>query len=131
MVMWPEEIILDPHILYLRVHDNNVRDGKLIPGSFKEHGEGEKKGMSTDWSKYSTVLDSLSRAKSPAKNSIVSFITGLLRYYTLTVLHSPEDNNRAHTDVKGADQLEVRVRLKLLNIYDWEHQSDYVLNHKN
>ena len=128
--MWPVEEIPDTHVLYLRVHDNNIIDGKLIPGSFKEHGEGEGKGMSTDWSEYSTAAQSLGRATVPEKNSIVSFIAGLIRYYELLINHAPLEMNRAHTNVKGADA-DVKKRLKLLNIYDWELKSSHANQIKN
>ena len=120
--MWSIEQIPDPDKLYFRVHDNDVRKGNIMPGAFRERGEGDQKGMSTDWGKYSTVAESLSRAKVAAKNNIVSFITGVVRQNSLIVEHAPIEENRAHTNIKSLASDEQR-RLKLLNIYNWEHKN--------
>jgi len=87
--------------LYYRVHQTYLLMGELKPGVFREIGD----GMSTDWAKYSTPLESRNRAKKPEKNGIVSFIVGGLRNLNLTVVHAPSKENRAHTNVKGVNGL--------------------------
>ena len=120
--MWPIEQIPDRDKLYFRVHDVDIRGGNVIPGAFRERGEGNNNGMSTDWQKYSTVTESLTRARVATKNNIVSFIAGKVRQDGLIVDHAPIDENRAHTNIKGIDSDEQR-RLKLLSVYNWELKS--------
>ncbi|MEI9919544.1 MAG: hypothetical protein WDO14_12165 [Bacteroidota bacterium] len=123
--MWPIEEIPNPDFQFLRVHDSHVVDGFLIPGAFREHGEGDQKGLSTDWIKYSTAAQSRNRANNPAKTSIVSMITGLIRYYDLTVTHAPLVDNRAHVNTPSVTDNPKR-RLKLMGLCDWEIKSDFV-----
>jgi hypothetical protein len=82
--------------------------------------------MSTDWSQYSTSLESRSRAKKPEQNGIIRLKVGSLRQLNLTVVHAPSMDNRAHSLVKGVDDVEIRLKLldKLLDTTDdhiqWE-----------
>jgi hypothetical protein len=124
--MWPSEEIPDQSHLFLRVHKNNTKNGTPNAGAFREHGDGDKKGMSTDWEKYSSAAESRNRASSPIDNGIIKLVTGELRSLTLSVLHTPIfDNpkisdNRAHTDVKGIGR-DPEIRLKLQDIStNWE-----------
>jgi len=59
----PEDIPNEDR-LYYRVHQTYLLMGELKPGVFREIGD----GMSTDWAKYSTPLESRNRAKKPEKN---------------------------------------------------------------
>jgi len=93
--------------LYYRVHQSYFSRGELKPGVFREIGD----GMSTDWAKYSTPLESRNRAKKPEKKGIVSFIVGDLRKLNLTVVHAPSKENRAHTNVKLVNDVEIRLKL--------------------
>ena len=119
-MIWNTEEIPDIDSQYLRIHKNNIRDGDVIPGAFRERGEGEDRGMSTDWSKYSTPIETRNRARIPKDNGVLHFLTGDLRHFNLNVFHRPIQNNpyiednRAHTNVKG---LTTEVRLKLLSIF--------------
>lgn len=70
--MWEIELIPDDAVLYYRIHKGFVVRGELIPGVFKERGEGKNRGMSTDWDKYSTAQEALNRSKKPADNGVVS-----------------------------------------------------------
>ncbi len=116
--MFLEEKIEDSHKLYCRVHRNNVRDNELLPIVFRERGEGEKKGMSVDWEKYATPEDTRNRATSaPIDNGIIQFIAGNVREIGLTVVHAPEDYNRAHSNIKGIES--IRERLLASDIYTW------------
>ena len=82
-------------------------------GAFKDRDG----AMSTDWEKYSTVVQARNRARVPGDNAVVSFSAGDLRTKAdLVVVHSPdvERNNRAHTEVKGEKDEEVRLILTRL-----------------
>ncbi len=115
--MWEIEQILDEDYLFMRVHKNNfdVRTQKPKPIAFDNHGS----GMSTDWDKYSTPLDTKQRAKIPKNYGVISLNAGEVRQIEdQSVEHSPSIENRAHTDVKG--QKIVKERAKLLQIYEWK-----------
>ncbi len=111
--MYPKEVIPDKCSLYYRVHATYFRDNVLIPGVFRELGD----GMSTDWDKYSTPEQSKARAKKPENNGIVSLSVEKLRILNFNVIHAPTYGNRAHTNVKGVN---VETRLKLLDVFKWE-----------
>ncbi len=129
--MWEIEFIPDENLLFYRIHENWIEDGEVNPGVFRERGEGENKGMSTDWGKYSSPADCKSRSPNPDKNGIVHFVTKDLRSLELKVVHSPIvvdtpiknkpwiTSNRAHTNVTGHVE-NVKVRLKLLDLFKWE-----------
>lgn len=123
--MWPIENIPDSDHLFYRIHKNNIVDGEVVPGAFRERGEGAKKGMSTDWDKYTTPEESLSRSNNQAENGIVKFAVNEVRIIgSLEVIHDPdfERNNRAHTHIKGIPrkgQLKTKVRLKLKRTFKW------------
>jgi len=75
--------------------------------------------MSTDWSKYSTPLESRGRSRTPEQNAIVSLPVGGTRGIPLDVIHSPdiETRNRAHTDVIGViGEKMTEIRSKLLDL---------------
>jgi hypothetical protein len=98
----------------MRVHRNWMRDGELIPGAIRDRGD----GMSTDWSKYSTPIETQQRASEPAANGVVSWRVVYVRSIGQSVNHTPRPENRAHADVIGAKDVE--VRLKLLREIRWE-----------
>lgn len=122
--MWEIEKITADAILYYRIHKGYVVDGQLIPGTFKERGEGENRGMSTDWNKYSTAEEALSRSRNPLDNGIVSFITEEVREIKdIVVEHAPEPDNRAHSHIKGIPPkkpMKTRIRRQLLDTCKWE-----------
>ncbi len=75
--------------------------------------------MSVDWEKYSTPAQSQAIAKTPAKNAIVSLRAGEVRQIqTLRVEHEPRRDNRAHSEIFGEKDPEVRV--KLSRLITWE-----------
>jgi hypothetical protein len=126
-VIYPIEYIDDNSKLYYRVYKSFYKKGKLKPDVFRELGEGEQKSMSTDWEKYSTPEESRRRAKTPEDNGIVHFISGKLRSLNLSVKHAPQNDNRAHTDVKGNNcpiEKDVEIRLKLLDEIKWNIYPD-------
>jgi hypothetical protein len=130
-IVWDIEEIPEEDLLYYRVHQDYIHKGELIPGVFKERGRGEEKGLSTDWSKYSTPEESLLRAKKPELNGIIRFIVRDVRKIPLEVIHAPIKehleprlaNNRAHTNVRGINERiekDPEVRLKLLSLFKWQ-----------
>ncbi len=116
---WPIESIPDEDLLFYRIHKNNIVEGELIPGAFREIGSGESRSMSTNWDKYSTPQQAHSKASTPKDNGIVSFLTGNLRGIDLSITHAPdpERNDRSHTDVNG---INVENRVNMMNLYMWE-----------
>ena len=110
--------------LFYRIHENQLGPNKkIVPGCFRQIGEGDSRSMSTDWEKYSTVQESLQRAKDPEKNSIVSFVKNDLNNKEFDVRHSPIAENRAHTDViwdESTKTLKTKFRAILNMIYTIE-----------
>jgi len=120
MTQWPIEDIPDEHFLYMRLLAAYVVAGEIQPGCFRAHGSGSSRSISTDWSKYSTPVDTRKRARSkPAADyGVLAVVVGPVRAIEgLTVEHAPIPENQAHTDVGGAiadegvDHTEVRERL--------------------
>ena len=95
--MWPKEPIPDGDLLFYRIHKSDFVVGEIVPGAFRERGEGEAKGMSTDWEKYSTAIEAWNRSKIPTENLIVEFVAGKVREEGLEVAHDPLSDNRAHS----------------------------------
>ncbi len=115
------ENIPDDDLLYYRVHKTFIVEGVLVPGAFKELGEGADRGMSTDWSKYSTPIESQNRARSPKDNGIISGNVGNIKSIGLSVVHAPIELNIAHTNIKGIDANTTEYRRKLLKVFSqWE-----------
>lgn len=117
--MWDIEEIPDNNKVYYRVHKSFFRQEKLIPGAFREIGD----GMSVDWEKYSTPVDSIFRAKIPSDNGMVSLIVGNIREINLEATHKPSEKNRSHSIVKGKEgkiQDDPEIRLKLMKMSKWE-----------
>ena len=116
--MWEVETIPDGDKLFYRIHKNYIREGIVKPKAFQERGESDSRGMSTDWEKYSEPQASLAQAKIPEDNGIVSFTAGNLRKISLDIMHAPLENNRAHTNVRGVDDVE--KNLKVRSLFKWE-----------
>lgn len=123
--MWPIENIPNTANLFYRIHKSNIIEGEVVPGAFRERGEGKEKGMPTDWDKYTTPADSLARSNTPKENGIVKFHVEKVRAIgSLEVIHNPDfsRNNRSHTHLKGIPkkgQLKTKVRLKLKRTFKW------------
>jgi hypothetical protein len=112
--MWQAEFIPDGHDLFMRVHRQWTKNGIPMPGAFQNRDG----GMSTDWSQYSTAEQTRSRGRTPADNGVVKISVGSVRGLpSQRVEHTPELNNRAHTDVFGEKDEE--VRLKFVRICSW------------
>ncbi len=120
---WPVEEIPDADVLYYRVHKRRYLEtsnalpadapqDELPPNLFKFI----KGDLSVDWSKYATPQEAKGRARVPADNGIVGFRTGPVRTQGHQVVHTPEQNNRAHSSVRGE---EPKVRVTLSRIAQW------------
>ena len=122
------EDIPNEDYLYYRVHKKEVRNGKVPPGCFSEKGDGNEKGMSTDWSRHSTPEEALNRPTSryldgdrTQTHGIISLIVGKVREIEgIQVIHAPRSYNIAHTHICGIppqDPTKTEVRSKLARIY--------------
>jgi hypothetical protein len=122
--MWQPEFIPDKDMLYFRVHKYWYRGGTFNTAVFADReGQG---GMSVDWSNYCpTPQRCQDGGKTPQDNGVVSFNCGEVRKIPppLVVEHKPiynppDERNRAHSEVLGEKDEEVRV--KLGRIMHWE-----------
>ncbi len=134
-VNFPAEPIPDSDMLYLRVHKNNLDSKvsdeklkiKLIAFDPKPEGSSE---LSTDWSKYSSALETQNRSKTPSENGVLSFIVNEIRNVPLAleVRHDPMTlkehfrENRAHSLVLNLPprKNDLGFRTKLRGISKWE-----------
>jgi hypothetical protein len=129
VVPYPVEDIPDKDSLFLRVHRSIVKDGgSPMPVAYEEHDG----GMSTNWSKYATAASTREQVakminrktglpRNPADYGILQFNVGQVRQIPkLAVLHAPQADNQAHTDVTGTNDAQARV--KLGRIYAWAIQ---------
>jgi hypothetical protein len=111
-VSWESENIPDEDSLWMRVHRMWFdAQGNVLPGSFQNRPTAQD-GMSTDWQKYANPEYTRSRAKKPQDNAVIRLVVGEVRQLpNQSVVHTPDSNNRAHTDVFGEKHPEVRVKL--------------------
>lgn len=112
IVPWDIEEIPDQDTLFMRIHQVWFSDGGLNTAVFRNtKGTNE---MSTDWDKYSSARDTRRRSHrhSTEEYAIVAMNVGDVRDVPAqTVVHSPQPDNRSHTDVIGDKRLpEVRVK---------------------
>ena len=116
-ITWPVEHVPNEDRLFMRVERTFVRDGKFIPGVFKNRPT-ESDGMSTDWDRYSTPDVTRDRAKVPQNNGVIEMpVAEVRKIIHQTVVHRPIQSNRSHTDVLGPKDEE--VRLKLRRVAQW------------
>ena len=109
LTSWPAEGIPYAERLFMRAHRVFFRGGELAPGVFRDHGD----GMSVDWERYSSPEETRLRAREPEDNAVVQMVTGEVRAIPpLTVEHRPIRENRAHSEVLGTKDPEVRVKLR-------------------
>lgn len=108
----PVEKIPDEDYLFLRVHQNDVDgEGRPTPAAFINRPKGST-GMSVDWAKYRTSTETRNRGAQAAINyAIVKFTARNVRAIpSQTVVHDPDNSNRAHSQVVGKKDTEVRER---------------------
>lgn len=93
-------------------------DGRPHAEAFQAKGA----GMSTSWSRYSSAEECRAMCKRPTTLGVVSLAVADVRSLLLGIQHSPRDlagswvgfprQAQAHTDVIGADDLEIQIRLR-------------------
>ena len=95
-----------------------ISEGELQPGVFRAHGA----GMSVNWQKYCTAVQTRRLAKNPADNGVLAFDSaGAIRSIRgLTVEHTPDRERmvRSHAEVLG-DVTSAAVRVALKKISSW------------
>jgi hypothetical protein len=112
---WDSEEIPPEDFLYVFVHKQWIRNGRIVPGFFQNRPDEATGAMSTDWSRYSTPEDTRKRARKPEVNGVGEMRVGVVRQIPMqTVVHTPiYPGNRAHTDVIGPKQeadLDIQVQ---------------------
>jgi hypothetical protein len=117
--MWPVENIPNEDFLFFRLHRCYMQFDEEIPqGAFRD----QDGGMSTDWEKYSTPEETQKRAKKspPEDNGVLRLnVGGVREIKPLSVEHSPDPENRAHTEVLGNKKKDPEIRLKLQRLAQW------------
>jgi hypothetical protein len=123
MADWPIEEVPGDHVLLMRVHRTNIADGKPTAGAFVEHGDGEERGMSTNWSKHASAQQTLNEKPSTWKGGIIEMLVDDVRKIPKQlVVHAPLPLNRAHTNVKGPKKGNfegTEIRYKFMSIWKW------------
>lgn len=111
--IWEAEDIPSDDALYVYVHCQWIRNGRIVPGFFKNRPDEETGAMSTDWCKYSTPDETRHRARKLGVNGVgrlhveAVWKIGADTAFHQTVVHTPIQHspdfpdNRAHTDVRG------------------------------
>jgi hypothetical protein len=109
--MWPIEEIPNADSVFMRAHRTYFKSGELAPGVFQAHDG----GMSVNWDKYASADDTKQQAARPDDNAVISFLVAAIRAIKdLDVTHTPEDNNRAHSDVNLPDRREELTEIRVL-----------------
>lgn len=105
---WAIEEIPDGDYLYVFVHEQWIKNGRVVPFFFQNRPDELSGAMATDWSKYSTPEQTRGRARKPHLNAVGRLsVGGVCAIPLQTVVHSPiQDDpvpadNRTHTDVGG------------------------------
>lgn len=112
MVSWPVEAIPDDDELYMRVHRQWLRQGRVVPGFFRNLPNDATGGMSSDWSRYSTPEETRRRARTPSDNAVVGLSVREVRATPeQRVEHTPLPENRAHAEVFGPKDPEIQLLL--------------------
>jgi hypothetical protein len=123
LIEWQKEDIPDPHLLYMRVHRNNVNKfGEPNTVALKDHAppDGSKQpSLSVDWCRYSSPEETQGRTGQPEKYGVVRMVAGVVREIQgLTVEHDPLAENRAHSEIYG-NKKDQEVRVLLTRACDW------------
>ena len=110
---WEVEEIPNPDHVLMRAHRSYFHGGHLGTGVFRPQGP----GMSVNWDKYASPVQTREQAtKNPEDNAVIILPAGGIRDINgLSVIHTPEQNNRAHTDIFGIpSQREQLVEVRML-----------------
>lgn len=126
--MFEIEDIPNEHLIYLRVHRQNIdfSDKSIRPVAFDLKGDD---GLSCNWSKYSTPLSTQQQSlKNPHNNAVISFKVGIVRAipFILEVIHNPiqpPTPNQAHsliTNMPPRKPSDLGFRAMLMEVFSWE-----------
>jgi hypothetical protein len=114
---YPVENIPDGDLLFKWIPRNRLDpDGRPDPGVFSDKGI----GMSTNWSRYCTAEECRAGCSRPNSVGVVSLHAQKVRALPQEVRHTPKTwpklpkQAQAHTDVIGAKDPEVQVKLARL-----------------
>lgn len=102
---WAVEEIPDPDTLFRRAHRSQLSEG-ITAACFEPHGPPGLKGISIDWSRHRSAAESRhGHLKKPASEfGVLQVVARTVRDIVgLELEHTPRPNNRAHSDVWGAD----------------------------
>ena len=116
-LVWPIEEIPDTDSVFMRAHREHFSDGELHHGVFRKHDG----GMSVNWARYASAEETKQQAKEhPNHYGVGSMpVSGIRQIDDLSVEHTPELTNRAHSDVYGLPgnrEQRTKVRFLLLRI---------------
>ena len=122
-VNFPVEEIPDSDELYRLIHISYIRaentpEGDIPRGAFRDS---DGTGISTDWSRYSTPDEALGR-KDPDENGLIEMNVGVVRgIRSLSVVHTPKNDNRAHTSIFGLykNPRKEKIRILLIRASRW------------
>lgn len=108
---WDVEEIPDDATLFMRCHRQWVRPDGPHPNNFQNRG----RGMSCDWDKYASPEETRARKGNPDNQAVVSLAVGEVRRLAdQSVVHDPLEDNRAHSEVLGEKDDELRIKLARL-----------------
>jgi hypothetical protein len=125
---WEVCEIPDANCLFLRIHLNHWKRGRIAPSAFHPWGD----GLSTDWCRYSSQAETILRVgdqettkkdgyKKPESYGVAAMsVKGVRNIPILSVRHTPNLENMAHAEIFGSppcepgDDDEVRVKLRRL-----------------
>lgn len=107
---YEKEYIPDGYDLYMRIHRNVIMEGAPFAGVFKNRGN----GMSTNWSKYADADKTRVQGRgalNPENYGVLSMRVDDVRSIPeQVVVHLPDPDNQAHTEVEGRKDTEVRFK---------------------
>lgn len=135
---FPVESIPDEDHLYMAVKRAHVDPITLKPTSaaYRNHGTGLSKGMSTDWDRYASPVDTQNRLGNPEMHGVVVMSVEKIRGIAIySVIHDPVCQNQAHTNVTGPKSKDEKTekesrelinqsRLALIELSVWEIRAD-------
>ncbi len=109
---WEAEEIPDDDYLYKFIKLMYFRDGEVLPACFTNVGQPDDPsyGMSTDWSRYTTLEETRMRPRDKkARYGVARIKAGevakvpdqYVRHDPIFVAVDSPENNRAHTNIKG------------------------------
>ena len=107
MSPWDAEAIPDGDLVFRRVYRGYFENsGKVKPKAFANLGN----GMSVYWEKYCTPQDVRSKGQVLADTAVLSMRADKIRGIPgQELVHTPTDDERAHSDVVGEKDPGVRV----------------------